>query len=297
MKQVDPELAHTVATVVEEGTLDGAAARLHLTPSAVSQRVKALEEQFGQRLLVRSKPARATDAGQAVVRYAHHHALLAHDLAVELGSGETETRMRLALAVNADSLATWFMEPMAAFTARHPVEIEIHREDQDHTARLLETGRVVGAVTSQSRAVPGSRSRELGQLVYEPVAAPSWIRRWAPSGVDGAILVVAPRVDYDPHDSLQTDWLSHLGIDPGSAPRHLVPSTHDFARAVELGLGWGMLPVQHSEALVARGQLIRLDGPPAHVTLYWQRWSGASALLDSLTDEVVSAARGSLLAS
>lgn len=293
---LDPTLARTLAAVIDEGTLDAAARHLHLTPSAVSQRLKALEEHLGQRLLVRSKPVRATDAGHAVLRYARHHALLAHDLATELGSSGSDPRTRLSLGVNADSLATWFLEPLACFDRAHEVEIEIHRADQDRTAQLLETGVVAAAVTSQASAVPGCRSEPLGALVYEAVAAPVWLDRWAPGGLDAAVLAAAPRLDYDSHDTLQTDWLAHHGVDPRGAPRHLIPSTHDFARAVELGLGWGVVPTQQAEELVAAGRLVRLGGPSVSITLHWQRWKGTSALLDTLTDEVRTAARAVLLA-
>src|SRR6478609_7327110 len=99
MSRVPFELAETLAAVVDEGTLDAAARRLHVTPSAVSQRIKALEEQLGRLVLVRSKPVRPTDAGAAIVRLARQAALLEHDTLAALGAEEEDgAPMRVPLA-------------------------------------------------------------------------------------------------------------------------------------------------------------------------------------------------------
>lgn len=295
--RIDPELAATVAAVVEEGTLDAAARRLHLTPSAVSQRLSTLEARVGHRLVVRTRPARATPAGAAVLRYARQVALAEHDLGSDLGAESEGGRPRLPVAVNADSLGTWFIEPLARFTGEHDVEIELHREDQDRTAELLEAGTVVAAVTSQGRPVPGCRSTSLGRLVYRAVAAPAWLARWAPDGVTDQVLATAPSVQYDLGDRLQSRWLqgrsttgSSGSLAPDRPPRHLVPATHDYGRAVAHGMGWGMLPDEQAAPLLADGRVLPLEGPPVEVELHWQRWAGASALLEALTDHVVAVA-------
>lgn len=284
---IDPTLAATVVAVVEEGTLEAAASRLYLTPSAVSQRVKTLEERVGQRLVVRTKPARATEAGQAVLRYARRLALVEHDVTADLGLAEGSPRSRLSVAVNADSLGTWFLEPLVRVAERHRVEIHLLRDDQDRTARLLESGAVMAAVTSQVTPVTGCRVRPLGRLVYEAMAAPSWMERWVPTGLNSDTLRRAPYVDFDGNDGIQADWLVAHGVSPQEPPRHLIPSTHDFARAVELGLGWAMLPTQQAEPLVASGHLVPLGGPDISVPLYWQQWTITSELLDALTTEIV----------
>lgn len=286
----DPVAARTVAAVVDAGTFDAAARQLHVTPSAVSQRVKALEQALGQRLLVRSTPVRATDAGEAVLRYARRVALLDQDVATELGLTGPR-RPHLAVAVNADSLATWFLDALAAFTASHDVEVELHREDQSRTAGMLEDGTVVAAITAQSDPVPGCRVEPLGAIEYRAMAAPSWVRRWAPDGADAVALRQAPRVDYDRTDTLQRDWLATRDVDADATPRHLVPSSHDFTRAVALGLGWGLVPRQHARE---HPLLVDLGGPTMRTVLWWQRWRTSSALLDGLTDAVVGTARSTL---
>src|SRR6187549_3934924 len=119
MMRIPFELAETIAVVIDEGTLDAAARRLHITPSAVSQRIKTLEEQLGRVVLVRSKPARPTAAGAAVVRLARQTALLEHDALRDIGADEGEGAVvTVPLAVNADSLATWFLEPLARLGVR-----------------------------------------------------------------------------------------------------------------------------------------------------------------------------------
>ena len=285
------ELAETLAAAVDEGTLDGAARRLHLTPSAVSQRIKALEEQLGQLLLVRSKPVRATDAGAAVIRLARQAALLEHDTLVELGDDPADgARISVPLAVNADSLATWFLAPLAHLAERHPVVFDLHRDDQDFTAGLLESGAVMGAVTSRGASVAGCRVSTLGAMRYEAVATPAFVARWLGDG-SARGLAEAPLVDFDRRDDLQNVWLASRGVDPVRPPRHYVPASNDFASAVRQGLGWAMLPRFQSHDALERGELVLLGGEPVDVLLHWQQWNLRSPLLDAIADEVVAEGR------
>jgi LysR family transcriptional regulator (chromosome initiation inhibitor) len=287
----DPVTVRTVAAVVEAGTFDAAARRLHVTPSAVSQRVKALETTLGQRLLVRSTPVRPTAAGEAVLRYARRLALLDQEAADDLGVGAAGGA-RLAVAVNADSLATWFLDALAAVTRDRPLTVELHREDQTRTARMLEDGTVMAAVTAQDAPVPGCTSLALGALEYRAMASADWVARWAPEGVGPSTLARAPRVDYDRDDALQAGWLTDHGVDPSSAPRHLVPSSADFARAVALGVGWGMVPRQHA---ALHPDLVDLGGATVRTPLWWQRWRTPSTALDALSAAVVDEARRALV--
>lgn len=280
--KIDPELAATVAAVADEGTLDAASRRLQITPSAVSQRLKALEQQLGRVLVVRSKPARLTEAGEAVVRLARQIALLEHDALGGLGlEGEHPARVGIPLAVNADSMATWFLAPLARLSADHDIDVDLHRDDQNFTARLLESGEVMAAVTSERTPVAGCSVSPLGVLEYQAMAAPSYAARWFPDGVDREALRVAPFVDFDRRDALQHDWLEGMGVSPQGVPRHYVPASHDYAMAVELGLGWGMVP-----HLQRTADLVPMGGPTLRVQLYWQQWNLRSELLDIIAAEI-----------
>ncbi len=289
---IAPELAATVAAVIDEGTLDAAARRLHITPSAVSQRLKTLEEQLGRILVVRSKPARATAAGEVVVRLARQIALIEHDALVSFG-GEADAGLRrvgVPLAVNADSMATWFLPPVARLSERLGVDVDLHRDDQNFTARLLESGDVMAAVTSQSEPVAGCTVTRLGVLEYEAVATPEYAERWFREGVTAEALETAPFVDFDRRDELQHDWLQAMGVAAAGVPRHYVPASSDFARAVELGLGWGMLPMLQAGPALSEGRLRRLGGPSLSVVLHWQQWRLRSPLLDEIAAEVAAEA-------
>lgn len=304
--EIPLDLARTLAAVIDEGTFDAAARRLRITPSAVSQRIKTLEQQLGRVLVVRSKPARPTDAGAAIVRLARQLALLEHDALADFGLGEDAARpVSVPLAVNADSLATWFLPALARVTARHPVVFDLHRDDQDFTAGMLESGTVMGAVTSQATPVAGCLVRPLGVMRYRAVATPAFVARWAlttPSrpgradavSADPDALAAAPVVDFDRRDDLQREYLVASGIDPEAPPRQFVPASNDFATAIKLGLGWGMLPGFQSDAELASGDLVALGGPPLDVPLYWQQWNLRSPLLDAIAEELGIEARTAL---
>jgi len=281
--------ALTLVAVVDAGSMEAAAAALHVTTSAVSQRIRALEDAVGRVLLVRSKPLRPTEAAAPIVRFARQLALLEREAAAELDG--TAERVSMPLAVNADSLATWFLAPLAALSARHPVVFDLHRDDQDFTARLLEDGTVLGAVTSRAEPVAGCRVRPLGVLRYEAVATPAFCAEWMPRGVTRTALEAAPVIDFDRRDDLQTQWLRASGADPDAPPRHRVPASHDFAAATALGLGWALLPRLQSQAMLDDGRLTLLGGAPVDVPLHWQQWNLRSALLDAVADAIVAEGR------
>lgn len=290
---IAPDLAATVAAVVDEGSLEGAARALRITPSAVSQRLRTLEGQLGRVLVVRSKPARATEAGAVIVRLARQYALLGHDAGLELGL-EGPGRMHVPIAVNSDSLATWFLPALEPVLATHDIAVELLRDDQDRTIALLEAGTVTAAVTSQRDPIAGCAVTALGATLYEPVASPAYVERWLPAGSTLDALSVAPVVDYDRTDDLQTGWLVERGVDPSRPPRHYVPGSEDYATAVRLGFGWGLLPPMQSQAALESGRLVRLDGPTISVPLYWQQWNLRSPLLTDIREAVVTAARAAL---
>ncbi|MGR2752048.1 LysR family transcriptional regulator ArgP [Agromyces arachidis] len=295
--QIPLDLARTLAAVVEAGTFEAAAVELSVTPSAVSQRVKQLEQRLGRVLVVRTKPVRPTSAGAAVVRLARQLALLEHDALAAFGGDAASARpTAVPLAVNADSLATWFLPALATIAERHAVVFDLHRDDQDFTAGLLESGTVMGAVTSRAAPVAGCLVRPLGTMRYTAVATPAWVARWAPDGADAAALAAAPRVDFDRRDDLQAEYLSMVGVDAADAPRHYVPASNDFATAIKLGLGWGLLPGFQSDDELADGRLVALGGPHVDVPLHWQQWNLGSPLLDAIAEGVLAEARRALLA-
>lgn len=313
MDELPLDQVRTLLAVVDEGTFDAAAAALHVTPSAVSQRVKALEQRTGRVLLMRTKPVRATDSGEVVVRFARQLARLERDARAELGMAEGTGPVRLPIAVNADSLATWFMPVLGRVPQDPPVCVELHREDESHTTALLREGQVMAAVTSSPDPVAGCSVRMLGRARYLPVASPGFAARHLTGALE-ADLRRAPTIVFDRKDELQDAFVRSLAgsgagsragsragsgtgvraVDAGPV-RHLVPTSEGFRDAVVAGLGWGMVPEQQAGPLLRTGGLVLLaPRRPMDIPLYWQQWKLDSPAL-SLVARLVAEAAGQAL--
>lgn len=289
MVTVQPEQALTLAAIITEGTFDGAAQRLHLTPSAVSQRVRALEIAIGRPVLRRVRPVEMTPAGEAVVRFARQLELLSVDLSDQLEPSADGSTPRITLVVNADSLHTWAL-PGLVEVAEH-VQLTILREDQDHSLDLVRRGAAHGAVTATAAPVPGCVSRPLGVMRYRPVCTPAFAARWFADGVTSTTLSTAPVVIYDDKDDLQDRYLRRQRRTALQPPRHYVPATHEFGQAIQLGLGWGMLPELQLAQLESR--MLRPLASSAHldVPLYWQQWRLTSTALNYVASAITDAAQ------
>jgi LysR family transcriptional regulator (chromosome initiation inhibitor) len=286
----------TLLAVADEGTFDAAAAVLHVTPSAVSQRVKALEQGIGRVLLLRTKPVRLTESGEVVVRFARQLARLELDARAELGMTDTGEPAMLPIAVNADSLATWFLPALGRVPESLRTCFELHREDQDHTTTLLREGVVMAAVTSSPDPVQGCSVSRLGHMRYLPVASPAYVERWLAGATLRQRAGAVPVVLFDRRDDLQDAFARRLtrGRDAGPL-RHYVPSSEGFADAVTAGMGWGMLPTAQAGPRLRAGTLVLLDERRvSDVPLYWQQWKLDSPALAASAEAVAATAAEAL---
>jgi LysR family transcriptional regulator, chromosome initiation inhibitor len=294
---VDLDLAQlrALSAAVSEGTFEAAARALHVTPSAISQRLRALEVATGRVLLVRSKPVQVTESGQVLLRLARQVDLLTSDAVAELGAGPAgESVPTLPIAVNADSLGTWVLPALAPLAGS--VCFDLRVDDEEHTTALLRSGTVVAAVTADPNPVAGCSVTRLGSMRYRPMAAADVVPEWFPEGPTAEALGGAPVVVFDRKDDLQHRYLRGRLRGPAQPPTHYVPSTADFLSAVRLGLGWGMLPEVQSRLDEDDGDLVCIDGSGAiDVVLYWQQWKLRSRPLDGVAAAVTTAARRHLV--
>lgn len=293
---LDTRKGEAVLAVIDTGSFEQAAALLHLTPSAVSQRVSAMEADLGTPLIVRSKPCRATPAGQRLVQYLRRSRLLEQEFMTELGDSATE-QLSVALAVNNDTLATWLLPGLAPFLIREQVLLDITLDDQDHTYSLLSQGLALAGISSESEAMRGCQVAALGSMRYRLLATPAFAARCFPDGLQREAARRAPLMVFDRKDKLQSNFLEReLGLAPGACPCHYIPASEAFMNAIRLGLGYGLLPEQHYGNLLDTGELVDLAaGKPMDIALYWHTWRVQSPKLERLSAQVLAAARSVLL--
>lgn len=288
MRAIDGEAARTIVAITESGTLEGAAIALHVTPSAVSQRVRAMEAELGRPVLHRTRPIELTDAGLAVLRFARQLEQLSLDLQAELSPVATGPEP-LTIVVNSDSLHTWALPPLAGLVDR--VYLEILREDEEHSLALLREGAAAGAVTAEADPVPGCSAERLGVMRYLAVCAPAYAKQWFAGGIDATSLGGAPIVSYDRKDNLQRRCLRRLTRAQVEPPTHYVPASAEYADAIRLGMGWGMVPEIECREEVRVGDLTHLgERAVVDVPLYWQQWRRSSAVLREVGDTLREAA-------
>ena len=296
---LDYPLLEAVAAVDREGSFEGAARALHLTPSAISQRVKLLEERVGSPLVVRGRPCTVTPAGRQLCRHVEQVGLLERDLrgvlpAVAAGAEPSRAAV-LRIAINADSLATWFPGAMARFAAGDDTLLDVSLDDEADTAEWLRTGQVLAAVAARAKPVPGCRSIPLGGLRYLATASPAFVARHFPEGVDAAALARAPTLQFNRKDELRRRWIRrvcHRDLDP---PTHCLPTTQAFLDAALAGLAWGMNLEPMVRPHLAAKRLIELvPGTALEVPLHWQHARLAPPAVERLTRAVVAEARDQL---
>lgn len=277
-----------VAAVVREGSFERAALKLGITPSAVSQRVRGFEDRLGSALIVRGTPCVATATGQTLCAHFDQVELLEADLSPTLTPDRgTRTASTVKVAVNADSLATWFPRAAASFAKSTGMLLGLTLDDETNTAERLRAGEVFAAVTSDAEAVHGCRTFPLGRLRYAACASPEYRERYFKNGINGTALSQAPYMRFDRKDQLQARWAKEAHGANLNGPVHWVPSALGFLDFALAGLGWGLQPLALAQSHIAAGRLVDLSpDKPFEVELYWNVVRLHASSLRVLTDVV-----------
>jgi LysR family transcriptional regulator (chromosome initiation inhibitor) len=291
---LEPAQLAALAAVHRRGSFDLAAAELHVTPSAISQRIKALEEMTGTLLIRRGQPCTATGPGLRLIRHHDEITLLERTLAAEL-PGLAPGPATLRIAVNADSLATWVIPALAATTG---FLFDLVIDDQDVSQDWLRRGEVVAAITAHPGPLQGCDTIPLGALRYRATASPGYLARWFPTGVTPDALTRAPALTFSEHDRLQDRWVARLtstNARRASFPSHRMASSQAFVDACLTGLGWGLNPEPLVTGHLASGALVELlPDTPLDVALHWQFTRLAAPALQPVTDALRTTARAIL---
>ncbi len=293
---LDNRLIEALALVIREGGFDKAAKALYITQSAVSQRVKTLEEITGQVLVARTTPPRATFAGRKILKHYLQVKRLEDDLLGELKETEGKAFTTIALGVNADSIAFWVIDAVHPFLRENKALLKFRVDDQEQTHRMLKDGEVMGCISTLAKPIQGCRIEYLGRMNYRMVSTPAFAEKWFPKGITLKDAVRAPGLIFDRHDELLHKLLHQkFGDVPQELPAHYLPSVEKYGEFITLGHAYGSLPDQQSQTLLKTGRLIDL-APDCCVTakLYWHCWNLKSQVLDELTRSLVRKAKSLL---
>jgi LysR family transcriptional regulator (chromosome initiation inhibitor) len=297
---LDRDHLETFATVAEEQSFERAATQLNITRGAVSQRIRGLEERLASVLLVREKPVVPTAAGEVLLRHVKALRLLEGSTLRELNpSPESCAPVPLAIAVNADSLATWFPLVLHRLQREHRVALEIVTDDQDHTSARLIRGEVVGCISTDAKAASGFVAEALGAMEYRCYASPGFAAEFLPAGLTLPGVLASAAVLFNRKDSLHDEFLSrHFGFAIDRYTKHYLPSPVALMEGVAMGLGYGLIPSAQALPLVLSRRLVEVSpDEPVLVELYWHHWEFEPPLAQEISQLVVDQARQQLLPS
>ena len=290
---LDYKHIEALAKVIQEGGFERAAQALFLTQSAVSQRIRQLEESSGQILISPTTPPQPTAAGKALLKHYQQVKLLEDGLSSEITVSSASNLTTLTIGINADSLAHWFIPAISPILQKMNLLIDLRVDDQEQTHNYLREGDVVGCVSTEAQAMQGCRVEKLGTMTYRLLATPDFIGHWFPDGLSLKSAEQAPAVIFNHKDRLHFRFFKqYLGKTPTSLAAHFIPAAEQFLQVITDGYSYGMVPDWQSADLVESGELLELI-PEAtiQVDLYWHCWNLIARPLQKLSDQLIQGAR------
>ncbi|TIH14067.1 LysR family transcriptional regulator ArgP [Marinifilum sp. JC120] len=286
---LDNIFLEALAAVIEEGGFDKAALKLNISQSAVSQRIRNFEEQLGRVLVVRSTPPEPTEDGRKLIKHLRTIRLMEFELSDSMGLNPSGEFVALPVGVNADSLATWFLDALDGFLKEHNILLDLYVDDENRTHEMLRRGEVVGCIGTVAKPVKGCRSDFLSTFDYLCLSSPEFHERWFCDGFNRETVAKAPAAVFNRKDETQSQMLEK--IFPGEMVAHpifYVPSSESFVDVVCRGLAYGMVPEFQAEQELDSGRLVEiLPQGRVPVSLYWHSWNVETPLLDGLRRELV----------
>ena len=289
MGSLDYRALAVLDAVASHGSFEKAAVALGISQSAVSQRIKALEDASGRLLIIRGQPAVPTGLGQRLITHHRHVTLMEASLDIDLGN--TVSMPELAIAIDDDSLATWFPATLAPLLAPPRCQLDVRLADSDAALQMVRDGTVFGCVASDTGTdVHATSVTPLGTLRHVCVATPMFAGHWFGDGFSADAVQLAPAV-VGQHSLLARFLAEQLDLH-APFPHHRLPVAAARRACIEDGLAYGLLPQRLAAPYLATDRLLDLaPGFTLDVPLHWHAWSLDTPYTKLLSEQIVRSAR------
>ncbi|SFV03857.1 ArgP/LysG family DNA-binding transcriptional regulator [Pseudoduganella namucuonensis] len=295
MGNIDYKALAVLDAVASHGSFEKAAAALGISQSAVSQRIKALEDASGRLLIVRGAPCVPTGLGQRLI--SHHRNVRLMEAALDIDLGNRVSMPEISVAIDAASLATWFPLALGPLLSPPRCQLDIHQAGREQALHMVQEGSVFGAIAARCEspsALNGPATTPLGVMRHVCVATPVFAGHWFGDGFSAEAAQLAPAVvsDRSHHSRFLADT---LGV-KGPYPRHTLPLTPALYECIYGGLAYGLLPLMHVAGAIDSERLVDLaPGQVFDVPLEWHAWNLDTPFTRALSEQVIHSARRYLL--
>lgn len=299
MSGLDYKLLSALSAIIETQSFELAANKLFISQSAISQRIKLLEENFSHPVLIRSHPIRLTTVGEQLLSHYKKVQQLENELLPDLMCEKPTSPVRMTLAVNADCIATWFITAISQILKENLVELNLLIDHEERTLDKLRSGEAIGAVSVIDKPLKGYRSFKLGIMNYSLVASKDFKDKYFKGGVTTASLKMAPGVSFDLKDAMHTRFITnHFDLAASEYYCHSVSSSEAFVELAKQGVAYCLLPDLQIKDELASGELVKICPEKQHVqTLYWHSWILAKGINQKISKEIIQEARSVLIQS
>ncbi len=290
--KLDYKQLQALHTIIKKQSFEAAAKALCISQSAISQRIKHLEEQLAQPVLIRSQPIVATDIGKKLLKHYKQVNQLEAELIPEISASSAERTLTMSIAINADSLATWFIPALAPLLKQYPIELNLHIMDESRTLEKVKSGEAFGAFSLKEAPLSGCECTKLGEMNYVLVATPEFAETYLPDGINRQALLKAPAVSFDHKDDMHIKFIErHFNLTGGSYPCHTVRSSEAFVGMACAGVAYCLIPELQIKTELDSGQLIKLTEIQLTQPLYWHRWLLLKGIYKKVSEQIISSAQ------
>lgn len=282
---------------VDVGGIAAAAKQSNISVSAVSERIKLLEQRVGMQLLQRStRGSLPTAAGLEFATHARSILLQSERLNGAITTWKGRGKAVLRLRANSNSIASFLPDLLASFLARHPgVVVDLEEDTSDEIARAVRGGDVDAGIAASNADLEGLELRPFRTdhlVLLVPVAHPFASR----SQIAFSETLDEQFIGLDDHASIQ----KYIGAHANRLGRELrvrlrLRSFEGVCRMVSAGVGLAVVP---KSVIPIKGR--ETNARVVALTDQWARRElviclrterPVSPLLDSLLNEIESHGR------
>jgi len=243
--------------IVQQKTVHGAAEVLHLTQTAVTQRIRALESSLSTTLFIRTRRGMAlTPEGEALLHYCQAAQEMEGEALAKIRQAAIDTPVRICIS-GPTSIMSSRVIPQCLLVMQQFPNLLMHFDinDLEERGKLLRSGGAQFVILREEDLTPEMESKVLKPERYVLVCTYAWRNRKLPD-----ILKTERIIDYDPADQMTFNYLKHFDLfEHANLDRHFVNRTNSLATLLVNGCGYGVLTSEFSKPYIENKQLILLN--------------------------------------